>query len=81
MRQNILIFGGLLAILIGFIWFLQGAGILRWPADSFMIASRVWMLRGLALVVVGAILVGGVRLVPTRAEAKARRKAEREMEE
>lgn len=66
MRQNILIFGGLLAMLLGLLFFLQGSGIVRWPADSFMIAERVWMIRGGVLFVAGAILVGGARLVPAR---------------
>ena len=66
MRQNILIFGGVVAMLLGALFFLQGAGIVRWPATSTMIDQGVWMWRGGFLFVAGAILVGGVRLVPAR---------------
>jgi hypothetical protein len=73
MRQNILIFAGLAAILFGALFTLQGLGVIRWPATSSMIDDRIWIWRGLALLVAGAVLVGGVRLVPTRAERKAAR--------
>lgn len=73
MRQNLLIFAGIVGTIFGILFMLQGLGIVRWPASSTMIDQRVWLWRGLALAVVGAILVGGVRLVPTRAERKARR--------
>jgi hypothetical protein len=78
MRQNILIFAGIAAVLFGVLFMLQGLGIVRWPESSSMIDQRVWLWRGLALAVVGAILIGGVRLVPTRAERKARRRGERD---
>ena len=78
MRQNLLIFAGLLGLVFGLLFTLQGLGIVRWPASSSMIDQRIWLWRGLALAVASAILIGGVRLVPTRAERKARRKAERD---
>ncbi|RYE02787.1 MAG: hypothetical protein EOP61_07260 [Sphingomonadales bacterium] len=71
MRQNVLIFAGIAAILFGALFMLQGLGVVRWPASSTMIDQRIWLWRGLALAVAGAILIGGVRLVPTRAERKA----------
>ena len=43
-----------------------------------MIGSRTWAIRGGIIAVLSAILVGGVRLVPTSAERKAARRAERE---
>ena len=73
MRQNILIIAGILGFLLGVLFMLQGLGIVRWPATSAMIDSRVWVTRGGILALLSAILVGGVRLVPTRAERKARR--------
>lgn len=78
MRQNLLIFAGIAGILFGTLFMLQGLGVVRWPASSSMIDQRVWLWRGLTLAVAGAILIGGVRLVPTRAERKARRQAERD---
>jgi cytochrome c biogenesis protein CcdA len=75
MRQNILIFAGILGFIAGVLFMLQGLGIVRWPVTSTMIDSQVWIIRGGVLAALSAILVGGVRLVPTRAERKAARRA------
>jgi len=77
MRQNLLIFAGIAAILFGVLFMLQGLGVVRWPASSMMIDQRVWLWRGLVLAVAGAILVGGARLIPTRAERKAAKRRDR----
>lgn len=74
MRQNIQIFAGILLALLGALFLLQGVGVGRWPAESLMIGQRVWIARGLAIVVAGAMLVGGAALVPTRTGRKARRR-------
>ena len=66
MRQNILIFAGILGFLLGVLFMLQGLGVIRWPASSFMIDNSVWITRGGILAFLSAILVGGVRLVPSR---------------
>lgn len=66
MRQNILIFAGILGFVLGVLFLLQGLGIVRYPADSFMIENREWIWRGGILAVVSAIIVGGVRLVPAK---------------
>lgn len=78
MRQTILILIGLLAIVFGVLFLLQGLGVVRWPSSSFMIDSRTWVLRGAILAGLGAVLVGGARLVPTRAERRRAREAERD---
>lgn len=52
---------GLFMIALGIIWALQGAGLLGWPADSFMLGQQSWILRGLALAALGAALVGFVQ--------------------
>ncbi|WP_375398287.1 hypothetical protein [uncultured Sphingomonas sp.] len=44
---------GLLGFAMGTLWFLQGAGIVRWPASSFMLDQRIWMLWGALLMAVG----------------------------
>ena len=41
----------------GLFWALQGAGIVMWPAESFMLAERQWVLYGLITVAVGAALL------------------------
>ncbi|MDI1295895.1 MAG: hypothetical protein PSY12_08425 [bacterium] len=44
---------GLLLILMGLLWFGQGAGFIHWPESSFMLDQRPWIWRGLALAAVG----------------------------
>lgn len=80
MRRNLLIFTGIAAILFGALFMLQGLGMVRWPASSMMIDQRIWLWRGLAIVVAGAILVGGARLVPTRAERNAAKRDGRSLD-
>jgi hypothetical protein len=48
---------GVLALLMGLLWVGQGTGLITWPASSFMIDQRPWAVRGLALAIVGAILI------------------------
>jgi hypothetical protein len=66
MRQKILIFAGILGFILGVVFMLQGLGIIRYPADSFMIDNRVWITRGGVLAFLSAILVAGVRLIPEK---------------
>jgi hypothetical protein len=46
----VLLFGGLL-------WMGQGAGLIHWPASSFMIDQRPWILRGALLAFLGAVFI------------------------
>lgn len=48
---------GILALLMGLLWMGQGAGLIRWPAESFMIDTSVWTLWGALLALVGAGLI------------------------
>jgi hypothetical protein len=48
---------GVLALLMGLLWIGQGLGIVRWPASSFMIDMRPWVLRGAVLALVGIALI------------------------
>ena len=45
----------LLATLAGVIWMGQGAGLIRYPAGSFMIDQSPWILRGALVALAGAI--------------------------
>jgi hypothetical protein len=56
MKTALLILG-VLALLIGLLWIGQGTGVVHWPASSFMIDQRPWVLRGAILAVVGLILI------------------------
>ncbi|BDW82715.1 hypothetical protein MACH24_21530 [Erythrobacter sp. Dej080120_24] len=53
---------GVALFILGAIWALQGAGILNWPADSFMLADRSWALYGAVTAAIGFVLA----LVSTR---------------
>lgn len=48
---------GLVAVAFGALFFLQGAGIVRWPASSFMVDLRIWMLWGGLIAAGGALLI------------------------
>jgi hypothetical protein len=48
---------GLLAVLAGLLWVGQGAGLVHWPASSFMIDRRPWIVRGAILALVGLLLI------------------------
>jgi hypothetical protein len=56
MKAALVILGSL-ALLVGLLWVGQGAGLIHWPASSFMIDQRPWVTRGAILAVVGFVLV------------------------
>lgn len=66
MRQNLLIFAGILGFIFGTAFMLQGLGIIRYPVSSPMIDNHVWITRGGILAFLSVILVAGVRLVPAK---------------
>ncbi|HVH65675.1 MAG TPA: hypothetical protein VM674_06520 [Candidatus Acidoferrum sp.] len=50
---------GAVAILVGAIWILQGAGVL---AGSFMTGQRLWLMIGIVVALVGiGLAIGGLR--------------------
>jgi hypothetical protein len=53
---------GIAAVLMGLLWIGQGAGLILWPASSFMIDQRPWVTRGAILTVVGLILIAASRV-------------------
>lgn len=55
--KTVLLALGLIAVLVGLLWVGQGAGIVQWPASSFMIDQRPWIARGALLAVVGLLLM------------------------
>jgi hypothetical protein len=66
MRRGILTILGLLGILLGSLWTLQGLGIVKWPASSFMISQKIWAIRGGALLLVSIVLVAAMRALPDK---------------
>lgn len=59
-RVSLIVLGALLA-LIGLVWIGQGSGYFPYPASSFMIDQRPWMLRGALVAVVGLTLIFAAR--------------------
>lgn len=53
----ILRFFGIAALLMGLLWMGQGAGLIMWPASSFMLEQKVWILWGGVLALAGAGLL------------------------
>ena len=56
MRLVLTVLGAFL-VFSGLFWSLQGAGIIMWPAESFMLAQSQWILYGLITAAVGAALI------------------------
>jgi hypothetical protein len=52
---------GVLLILAGALWALQGAGIVMWPAESFMLREQNWVTYGVATALVGVTLLALAR--------------------
>lgn len=48
---------GIAALLMGLLWMGQGAGLIMWPASSFMLEQKVWIVWGGVLALVGAGLL------------------------
>ena len=55
--KTVLLILGVVALLGGLLWVGQGAGLVHWPASSFMIDQRPWILRGALLAVAGLVLI------------------------
>ena len=55
--KTALLIVGVLALLVGLLWVGQGAGLVHWPASSFMIDQRPWIARGAVLAFVGLVLI------------------------
>jgi len=53
---------GIAAALMGSLWIGQGAGLIHWPASSFMIDQRPWVTRGAILMLVGLVLIAASRV-------------------
>jgi len=60
--RSVALIVGVGVLLMGLLWMGQGAGVVKWPASSFMIDERPWVTRGAILVVVGLFVIGISRL-------------------
>jgi len=48
---------GMALVVFGTMWALQGLGILMWPPQSFMLASREWGLYGAITAAMGVVVL------------------------
>jgi hypothetical protein len=48
---------GAALLAMGALWALQGAGVIRWPAESFMIDARPWIYYGCATALIGLMIL------------------------
>jgi hypothetical protein len=51
------LFLGLVAFAFGTLFALQGAGIIPWPRESFMIGQRDWIEYGIVIALIGLALI------------------------
>jgi hypothetical protein len=56
MRLTMLI-AGVVLILVGAVWIGQGTGYFPYPSSSFMIDQRKWAYGGVAVLVLGVLLI------------------------
>jgi hypothetical protein len=55
--KTALLIPGVIALLVGLLWIGQGAGLIHWPASSFMIDQRPWVIRGAIVAIVGLVII------------------------
>ena len=55
--KSILMIVGLLALVAGVFFALQGADIVHYPPQSFMVANKMWIYYGGGIAVFGLILI------------------------
>jgi hypothetical protein len=57
MKAAIILLAGLVIFAFGSLFVLQGAGVVHWPPESFMINQREWIERGLVVALIGVALM------------------------
>jgi len=57
MKSAIILILGVLVTAAGVLFALQGAGIVHWPAESFMIGARMWIEYGIVIALIGVGLM------------------------
>ncbi len=63
MKVAILTLIGVALLAGGILFALQGAGLVRWPAESFMIGNRDWIERGILFALFGIAALLGARRI------------------
>jgi hypothetical protein len=57
MKPAAILAAGVIVLAFGILFMLQGAGVVAWPRESFMINDRIWIERGLVVVLIGVGLM------------------------
>jgi len=55
--RAVLLFAGIILMLTGAVWIGQGTGYFPYPSSSFMIDQRKWAYGGVAVLVLGLLLI------------------------
>jgi uncharacterized membrane protein len=55
--KSVLTFIGFFLLAMGLFWVGQGADLIRWPAESFMVNARQWIYYGGGTAVIGLVLI------------------------
>jgi hypothetical protein len=64
--KGLLAIAGIVAMMMGALFLLQGLGLVRWPEDSFMVGDRSWVLYGAMIALAGGLLVSISNRKPPR---------------
>jgi hypothetical protein len=59
--KTLLLLLGVLALAVGLLFAGQGLGIIRWPAESFMIGQPQWIVYGGGIALAGLLLIALAR--------------------
>jgi len=57
MKSTLCLIAGLIVLGFGTLFTLQGAGLVHWPRESFMLDQREWVERGLVVALIGMALI------------------------
>jgi hypothetical protein len=63
MKATIVLILGLIVTAAGALFTLQGANIVHWPADSFMLGHRDWVEYGVVIALIGIALIMTARRI------------------
>lgn len=56
--RSVLRIVGAVMIALGLLFTGQGAGLINWPGDSFMLGATEWVLYGIVIAGIGLMLIG-----------------------
>jgi hypothetical protein len=63
MKATVIFVAGVLVTAAGVLFTLQGANIIRWPAESFMVGTVDWIEYGIVITMIGIGLMVAARRV------------------